>query len=215
MNYQNVWDQFFLFVDLRFGVYLDQIMGYMYNVQYIEKIQKEISLKTGLSLTELNKLPFIRGEGPPSSNLEDCLQLEIHRMTQGEFKKNNNPGGFNYDFSIENCLSDIFNQWDCTKEKLGLKKKSLNADDHQIFPIMGYMRDLRNRVQHDLFGERVLTKKDIIELDESLTGYEFPSFPKGKSITLTDLDVKALVFEIREQAEVYFIPYMNQFIKSC
>lgn len=209
--YQSLVNQLADFTELRFGVYLDSIMGFGHNLENGKTSQQRTLQATNLSLEELDKLHFIRGNGPPSSDIEECRRREIHRMTQGDFKKNNSPGGANYDFAIENCLSDIFNYWNVVKEKLGLKE----VDDFDAFPVTAYMRDLRNRVQHDLYGERVaISKNGPISIKKSITSYPFPTFEVGQPIRLSEKDIEALVFEIRAQFNEHLIPYVNKFMQS-
>jgi hypothetical protein len=132
-------------------------------------------------------------------------------MTQASFKKNNSPGGANYDFAIENCLSDIFNYWNIVKEKLGFK----GVNDIAVFPVTAYMRGLRNRVQHDLYGERVaILEKGPISIGKTLTPYLFPTFEIGQTIRLSEKDIEAIVFEVRAQFDAHLIPYINDFLRS-
>lgn len=132
-------------------------------------------------------------------------------MTQADFKNNNSPSGANYNFAIENCLSDIFNYWNSVKEKLDF----LNVQDIDIFPVTAYMRELRNRVQHDLYPERIVTaKKGPISMEKGITSYAFPIFEVGQPIRLTEDDIEALVLEVRAQHDPYLIRYINNFLKT-
>lgn len=208
-NYQSLVDQLADFIELRFGVYLDTIIGFQYNLQNFKRSQLQVAQHIKLSIEELDKLPFCRGNGPPSSNLEECRQREIHRMSQGEFKSNNSPSGANYDLAIENCLSDIYNYWNGILKKLNLS----DARDEIAFPVMAYLRKLRNRVQHDLYRERLVTE-DAIEMEKVVTGFSFPVFTEGQRITLSKEVVEALIFEVRSQFNSYLIPYINNYLKS-
>jgi hypothetical protein len=209
--YQLLVDQLADFIEMRFGVYLDTIMGFQFNLEDRTRRQAQTVQTLRLSLEELDKNYLIRGNGPPSSNLEECRQREIHRMTQASFKKNNSPGGANYDFAIENCLSDIFNYWNIVKEKLGFK----GVNDIDVFPVTAYMRGLRNRVQHDLYGERVaILEKGPISIGKTLTLYLFPTFEIGQTIRLSEKDIEAIVFEVRAQFNAHLIPYINDFLRS-
>lgn len=206
---QSLVNKFGDFIELRFGVYLDSIMGYQHNLKNFQSSQVTSVQRYGIPVEELDKLHLIRGNGPPSSNLEECRTSEIHRMTQGDFKKNNSPGGSNYDFAIENCLSDIFNYWDRAKEDLGLR----SVKDLDIFPISDYMRKLRNRLQHDLYGERMCSpEKGPIRISKAITPYPFPSFEISQHIQLSEKDIEAIVIEVRIQFEKYLIPYLNNFL---
>lgn len=199
------------FIELRFGVYLDTIMGYQHNLKNFQSNQLNTVQMCRITVEELDKLHLIRGNGPPSPNLEECRRLEFHRMTQGEFKRNNSAGGSNYDFAIENCLSDIFNYWNRIKEDLELK----GARDLDMFPIADYMRKLRNRLQHDLYGERIAPpEKGPIRITQTVTTYPFPSFDIGQHVQLSEKDIEAIVFEIREQFNTYLIPYLNNHLHS-
>lgn len=74
------------------------------------------------------------------------------------------------------------------------------------------MRDLRNRVQHDLYGERTTTpEKEIISVGKTITSYPFPTFTVGQSIRLTENDIEAIVIEVRAQFNNHLIPYINSF----
>ena len=80
---------------------------------------------------------------------------------------------------------------------------------------MDYMRALRNRAQHDLYPERtVTTKEDPISLTDPITDYSFPIFKLGDSITLSEEDIEALIFETRKQVTKYLIPYINEFLTN-
>lgn len=206
-DYQLLVNQLADFIELRFGVYLDTTFGFQNNLEKFMAIQHQTALRTKLSIEDLDKIDLIRGEGPPSPDLEECKKREIHRMTQADFKKNNSPNGLNYDFAIENCLSDIFNYWNSIKEKLGLSK----IDDATIFPITAYMRDLRNRVQHDIYLHRTAVNDSITATKVSST-YPFPVFHPGQPIRLTKEDITALICEIRIQLSAYFVPYLNHFL---
>jgi len=197
------------FIELRFGVYLDTIMGFKNNFEKSIMRQQETSQLTKLSIEELDKVFLVYGDGPPSSDLEECKKCEIHRRTQAEFKKHNSPGGVNYDFAIENCLSDIFNHWKSVKKKMGFS----NVNDEIIFPIMLYLRQLRNRVQHDLYPDRIVTE-DAITTGKTQTSYPFPIFEQGQPIRLSEDDIKALVFEVRAQLAANLVPYINEFLQT-
>lgn len=210
-QYQALVNQLADFIELRFGVYLDTLMGFQFNLEDCKRRQHHAIQTLQVSLEDLDKTHLIRGNGPPSADLEECRQREIHRMTQASFKKNNSPGGANYDFAIENCLSDIFNYWNIVKEKLGFKE----VDDIDAFPVTAYMRDLRNRVQHDLYGKRATTpKKGTISIGKTITSYPFPTFKVGQPIRLSENDIEAIVFEVRAQFEAHLIPYINNFLQN-
>lgn len=119
IDYQFLVNQLADFIELRFGVYLDITMGFQNNLEKFTHGQYQTYQRTKLSIEDLDKTHFIRGDGSPSPDLEECRKREIHRMTQADFKRNNSCTGLNYDFAIENCLSDIFNYWNSVKEKLG------------------------------------------------------------------------------------------------
>lgn len=198
------------FIELRFGVYLDTIMGYQHNLKNLQSNQIQSVQRFGRSMEELDKSDLIRGNVPPSSDLEECRRLEIHRMTQGEFKKNNSPRGSNYDFAIENCLSDIFNYWN--RIQTDLKLEGVKVHD---IPIIDYMRKLRNRLQHDLYGERVASPENgPIKIVKTITSYSFPSFEIGQHILLSEKDIEEIVFEVRVQFEKYLIPYINNYLHN-
>lgn len=205
IDYQSIVDRLADFIELRFGVYLDTIMGFQYILEKFKVSQQQTVRLTKLTVEKIDKIHLIRGNGPPSSDLEVCKKREIHRMTQAAFKKNNSPGGVNYDFAIENCLSDIYNYWKIILKKLVLA----NTKDEDAFPVMAYIRKLRNRTQHDPYGERIVTEKDAIEIEKAITDYQFPTFKVGQHIHLSKEDVEALVFETRSQFSVYLIPYIN------
>ena len=77
------------------------------------------------------------------------------------------------------------------------------------------MRELRNRVQHDLYRERVATVKyGNISPGQTITSYPFPTFQISQSIQLSEKDIQAIVFEIRAQFEKFLIPYLNNFIQN-
>ena len=211
IDYQTLVNQLADFIELRFGVYLDSVMGFQYNLENFKRSQQRSAEQNKLSIEELDKIHLVRGNGSPSSDLEECRRREIRRMTQGDFKKNNSPDGANYDFAIENCLGDIFNYWNTVKEKLEFSE----FQDSDVFPVTAYMRELRNRAQHDLYGERTVTqKKGPIAIGKILTSYRFPTFEAGQSIRLSNNDIEALVFEVRAQLNAYLIPYINNFLKS-
>ena len=173
---QTVIDRFADFIELRFGAYLDSLMGFQFNLENCKQWQLQTAQDTKLSPEELDKRLLIRGNGPPSIGSEESRRREVHQMTQGSFKKNNSPGGENYNFAIENCLSDIFNYWKFVKQELGFKE----IDDTCIFPITAYMRKLRNHVQHDLYGERAITPQGAsISIKKTITQYPFPTFEGG------------------------------------
>lgn len=211
IDYQDLVNKLADFIELRFGVYLDTVMGFKYNLEQFQRGQQQAIQLTKLSIEDLDKLPISRGKGPPSSDLEECKRRELHRMTQADFKKNNSPSGSNYNFAIENCLSDIFNYWNAIKEKLDF----LNVQDIDIFPVTAYMRELRNRVQHDLYPERITTaKKGPIIMERAITSYVFPIFKVGQPIRLSEEDIEALVLEVRAQLDPYLIRYINNFLKT-
>lgn len=87
-----------------FGVYLDSVFGFDLNLKFIEQQQQVAQQLTKLLIEELDRASIIRGKGHPSSG------IEMHRMTQGEFKKNNARGGLNHRKALEYCLSDLFNR---------------------------------------------------------------------------------------------------------
>lgn len=205
--YQLLVDQLADFIELRFGVYLDTTMGFQNNLEKFIRGQYQMAQLNKLSIEEIDKTHLIRGDGPPSPDLKECRKREIHRMTQADFKKNNSPNGVNYDFAIENCLSDIFNYWNAIKEKLGF----LDVDDDAIFPITSYMRKLRNRVQHDLYPDRTAVNGPI-SVGQVSSAYVFPTFQTDQPIRLTEEDIKALVFEVRSQLRNHLIPYINKFL---
>ncbi|MFI5342809.1 MAG: hypothetical protein ACHQUC_01175 [Chlamydiales bacterium] len=207
-HYQSLLNKLRDFIELRFGVYLDTIRGYQHNLKSFQSNQMQSVQQFGMSIEELDKQDLIRGNGPPSSDLEECRSLEIHRMTQGNFKRNNSPGGSNYDFAIENCLSDVFNYWNRIKEKLGLKAEK----DLDIFPITDYMRNLRNRLQHDLYGERKVPENEPIKIIKTVTSYSFPSFEIGHHVQLSEKDIEGIIFEVRAQFEKYLIPNLNKYL---
>jgi hypothetical protein len=76
--YQLLVDQLADFIEMRFGVYLDTIMGFQFNLEDRTRRQAQTVQTLRLSLEELDKNYLIRGNGPPSSNLEECRQREIH-----------------------------------------------------------------------------------------------------------------------------------------
>jgi len=198
------------FIELRFGVYLDTIMGFKHNLEHFKGSQQQAVQLTKLPIEELDKLPISHGKGGPSSDLEECKRRELHRMTQADFKKNNTPGGANFNFAIENCLSDIFNYWNSIKEKSGFNK----VNDSEIFPVAAYMRELRNRIQHDLYPERAIrTKKGSITIGKTITSYAFPIFEEGQTIRLSEEDIESLVFEVRAQLNEHLIPYINSYVQ--
>jgi len=165
VDYQVLVNKFADFIELRFGVYLDTIWGFGFNMKEFDLIRQQTMQIVQLTPQELDRAHFIRGNGPPSSDLEECGRREIHRMSQGAFKANNSPGGANYNFAIENCLSDIFNYWNT------LKGKNIDNSVKEIeaFPIMGYMRDLRNHIQHELYDEKKANKP--IMVSNTITSY--------------------------------------------
>ncbi len=207
IDYQLLVNQLADFIELRFGVYLDTTMGFQNNLEKFTRGQHQTAQLTKLSIEDIDKTPFIRGDGPPSPDLEECRKREIHRMTQADFKKNNGRSGVNNDFAIENCLSDIFNYWNSIKEKLGFS----DVDDATTFPITSYMRKLRNRVQHDLYPDRTAVSGPITAGKLSST-YHLPVFQVGQPIRLTEEDIKALVFEVRAQLGTHLVPYINKFL---
>lgn len=208
--YQTLVNKLADFIELRFGVYLDALWGFQLNLEDCKRSQMQTMQKMNISLEELDKTYLIRGNGPPSSDLEECQRREIHRMTQASFKKNNSPGGTNYDFAIENCLSDIFNYWNVVKEKMEFKE----VDDIVVFPVTAYMRDLRNRAQHDLYGKRITTSKSPISIGKTITSYPFPSFENGQHIRLSEKDIEAIVLEVRAQLNAHLVPYINNFLQN-
>ena len=217
INYQQLVDQLVNFIELRFGVYLDTIVGYKLNLERFIQVQYQTVHLTKLSIESLDKINILYGKGDPSLDFKECEKRVLHRRTQGEFKQQNGPTGVNYVFAIENCLSDIFNYWNSTKRELGFKKKSnaLEVDDSDIFPVMAYMRELRNRAQHDLYPARIASSKEgPIVMTKALTSYAFPSFEIGDPIWLSEEDIEALVFEARTQLHGYLIPYINNFLVS-
>jgi len=210
-DYQKLVNQFADFIELRFGVYLDTVWGFQLNMKEFNLVRQQSMQIVQLTSEELDKKPLIRGDGPPSSDLEKCGRREIHRMPQGVFKNNNSPGGTNYDFAIENCLSDIFNFWNSVKKELGFAE----VDDVEILPVTAYMRELRNRVQHDLYGNRIVTPdKGPISIGATITSYPFPSFDIGKPIQLSQKDIEAIIFEVRAQFRAYLIPYINKVLQN-
>lgn len=216
-DYQCLVDGLVDFIECRFGVYLDTIMGFQNNLNEFVLRQHQSARVVGRTIAELDQTYFIRANGPPSSDLEEWRKRELHRMTQGEFKKNNDKGGLNYQFAIENCLSDIFNHWDNTKRELGFKKnpsgKEKEVDDMDVFPVMAYMREIRNCVQHELYPDRnVTSKKEPISMNKATTTYLFPTFRLGQPVQLTDSDIDALVIEARVQLNAYLVPYINNFL---
>jgi hypothetical protein len=77
------------------------------------------------------------------------------------------------------------------------------------------MRELRNRVQHDLYPERITTaKKGPIIMEKAIISYTFPIFKVGQPIRLSEEDIEALVLEVRAQLAPYLIRYINDFLKS-
>ena len=210
IDYQSLVNQLADFIERRFGVYLDTISGFQYNLNNFERTQQQVAQRNKLSIEELDKALLIRANAPPSSDLEECISREIHRMTQSTFKKHNSPGGMNYDFAIENCLSDIFNYWNALREKFNFLKDISNA-----FPVMEYMKKLRHRVQHDLYEQRMSTeKKGPITLEKTFTSYTFPTFEVGESISFSTQDIEALVLEVRVQLKLHLIPYINNLLKK-
>src|SRR5437870_3173901 len=87
--YQTLVDQLADFIELRFGVYLDTLRGFQFNLEDCKRSQLQTVQKMKLSMEELDKTHLIRGNSPPSSDLEECFGRVIHRMTQASFKKNN------------------------------------------------------------------------------------------------------------------------------
>jgi len=71
------------FIELRFGVYLDTVMGFKNNIEKSVVRQQQASQLTKLSIEELDKVFFVYGDGPPSADLEECKKREIHRRTPG------------------------------------------------------------------------------------------------------------------------------------
>jgi hypothetical protein len=184
------------FLDLvkkRFGVYLDSIWGYVLIRNSLENNQGEASKKTGLTIEQLDQNNFIRGKGPPTTG------KEIHRTTQGEFKKNNMPGGLNYRTALSDCIVAFFNDWTTFKRDV-LKKKGM--DDKQI-SFLKYLKEIRDRITHT---DKESQKRPINSIKLKYTDYVLPAFEAFQAITLSEEDLEAIVEELRESiADEYLL----------
>lgn len=184
-------NNFLDFVNNRFGIYLDSIQGFYLNHKELLKNQR-MSQRLKLTIEELDRAYIRRSNYPPSPNLEECAQREKHRMTQGQYKANNAPGGLNYRTALEDCLSAIFNYWKEFK-KIVLKKGGM--PDRQIMPIMVYLKDVRDRLTHHKeYSEK---RKIIKDYPLKYLQYTLPSFAIDQNIELASEDLDAIVAELR------------------
>lgn len=220
-DYQGLIQQLVTFSNERFGAYLDMKMGFEKNLREIESRYQSFFLQTDPTVVDtvfkntlpIDDQPFIRWGMCSNQDyflLSDYKPCVIHQMTVREFKENNKLGGMNHNFAIENCITDIFNYW-----KIILKDFKVKIRTQEVFPIMEYLGLLRNRVQHDLYGKRIVTQKVPIEVKNPILKYPFPVFKPGDYISLTDRDIQALVLEIREQLTTYLLPSVTEQASSA
>lgn len=185
-------EHFLNFSSKRFGVYLAIISGFRNNFILIDNAQKRTSQLLGIPLAELDKRSFFQAKCNPPAELGMLEEKSLHKMTQGQFKIDNSPGGINETFAIYNCLSDIYNQWK-------LLRTNICIDDMKV-PILAYLADIRNRANHELFDtEGYVAANKVIKVDNAISGYLFPVFEKGSSLILSDDDTCALIKEIKLQ----------------
>ena len=186
-------EQFLDYINEIFGVYLDSVEGFNLFLTFIEKAQQSeqcIQLQAGLSIEELNRLDFIRGNGDPSS----CI--EMHRMTLGEFKRNNARGGLNHRKALEYCLCDLFNRWNEFKKDV-LKKSG--AADKDIMPVMCYLKQVRDRLTHN--RDDLKNGKKIFEHPLKHLPYTLPAFDVKQFIELSVDDLDAIIVELRRSLQ--------------
>lgn len=185
------------FIDLivmRFGVYLDTIWGFQNNLEKINDVQSQTMEKYRISRETLDQVDFHYGNERPPIEIKLINEKSLHKRTQGQLKIDNGVGGVNNTFAIYNCLSDIYNQW-----------KIIIHNDKDI-PVIDYIRQLRNRTQHELYDDKGFIKaNDPIEMKKNLSGYPFPIFHEGDNIILTHKDCIALIQEIRLQLNEFLL----------
>lgn len=148
--------KFINFVEKRFGVYLDTIQGFNFNLQLI----------TSHHNLDVNSIRY--GVGIPSSDVNEFTEKTLHKRTLRQFKEDNDIGGKNAIFAIHNCLSDICNQWN-------ILKKGIEINDKNEISVMTYIGQLRNRTQHELYDDQnVIKANSVVEIKEQLSIYSFP-----------------------------------------
>lgn len=64
INYQDLVNKLADFIELRFGVYLDTIMGFKHNLEHFQRGQQQATKLVNLSIEALDALPLSRGKGP-------------------------------------------------------------------------------------------------------------------------------------------------------
>lgn len=126
-------------VNVILGTYLDSTWGFDNNKQMIEMSQYQMRLP----IEQLDNVHFSYG----TDNPENPKSVELHRVTQGEFKQRNSKNGINYKFIGNMCLISIYQYWeDYYRDKIavskGMKKNDLKSD------IMGDLRWLRVSIIH-------------------------------------------------------------------
>lgn len=184
--------EFLDFVNERFGVYLDSVNGFHLNHKQLLQNQQWSQQRLGISIGQLDQAHIIRSNQPPSPDLEECARREKHRMTQGEYKKNNASGGLNHRIALVDCLCAIFNCWNEFK-KYNLKKKGMS--DKQIMPVMIYLKEIRDRVTHH--KDFSLEGKFVCGHSCKYLQYALPEFSKDERIELSPDDLDAIIEELR------------------
>lgn len=177
---QNPVEEFIDTVHKVYGLFLDGDSAFPNFSMTIEKGQKQT--KTGLSITELDKIDLFYGKGDPNST--DCLLF--HHDTQGEVKKRNQKNGDNTGILGNFCLVMIFHYWDekyreQIAQKMGLvKKEDLKID------IMGDIRFYRIAIIHN----KGIATKDCEKT--KITKF----FKQGEEILLNGEKMETLITKI-------------------
>jgi len=136
-------------VDHIYGVYLDATTGFDKLREWFEKNQINVLSILKSTHSELASIDYLDsvymfyGEGDPNTS----EAIELHRCTQGEYKKRNSKHGVNFQFLGNMALVSIYQYWEDfhraqVATEMGVEKNELKT------PIMGDLRLLRNSIIH-------------------------------------------------------------------
>ncbi len=189
-------DEYERVVNSVYGIYLDATVGFAAALKRFEDTQREgiVALANETpqhaNLEYLDAQLFLFGRGDPN----DPDHVELHRVTQGEYKVRNQADGLNYREIGNMCIISLYQYWEDhyrarIVEVLNLKKDDLLAD------VFGDLRRLRNSIVHhralclhEVNDNVVLTwfrEGDLVHLDrrmfEELIGHVKSSLEELRS----------------------------------
>lgn len=172
-------DEFEGVLDSVYGLYLDSTMGFSIALRFVENAQRDaIAVLRSKSpelanLEYLDSVAFTFGRGDPGTS----EAVELHQVSQGEFKERMRKAGRNYREIANLCLVSIYQYWEDhyradIASALGRAKNELASD------VFGDLRHLRRSILHnraialpEVGSNRVLAwfhPGDRIHIDEQM-----------------------------------------------